>query len=300
MIILLLTIFKITIMKKKLQKISAKALSFQSISKLIFSTMLILAFSFTVENAAAQKNVVAGLLPTISVDSLANKTNSSRIYITDGVDFDSIPERVAAFIPYRWMSIAPVVLPVTVDFTFPSATLNSADVCSGWYEYAGSPGNGSEFTDLSMQTFDGFGWNDIPADTTRFYGNLAIHFAFKTPVTSDHIRLNIKGLASTADGRVKINEIKVWSGATGLISTKAITSLSTYPNPVKDVLHVNIDNQSTVNVIEILNLSGKVLKSQQLNGEKSVSIDTKDLASGVYVCRTKSGTELKTAKIVKQ
>ena len=205
--------------------------------------MLILAFLFTSENAAAQKNVVAGLLPTISVDSLANKTNSSRIYITDGVDYDSLPERVVGLIPYRWISVAPVALPVTVDFTFPTATLTGADVCSGWYEYVGSPGNGSEFTDLSMQTFDGFGWNDLPAVTTKFYGGLATHFNFTTPITSNHIRLNIKGLASTADGRVKIDEIKVWSGTTGLISTKSNETLSTYPNPVKDMLHVNLDNQ---------------------------------------------------------
>jgi len=287
-------------MNQKLQKNSVSTLNVKSILKLIFSVMFILAFSFSTQNAVAQKNVVAGLLPTISVDSLVGKTNSSRIYITDGVDFDSLPERVSAFIPQRWMSVAPIVMPVTVDFTFPSATLNAADVCSGWYEYAGSPGNGSEFTDLSMQTFDGFGWNDIPAVTTKFYGGLSTHFNFTNPITSDHIRLNIKGLASTADDRVKLNEIKVWSGTTGLISTKTITTLITYPNPVKDILNVNLDNQSNSNVIEILNLNGKVLKSQQVSGVKLVSFDTSDLSNGVYVCRTKNGSDIKTAKIIKQ
>jgi hypothetical protein len=288
-------------MKEKLQKNSVQTRSFLSFTKMMFSAMLILAFSFTAQKAVAQKNVVAGLLPTISVDSLAGKTNSSRIYITDGVDYDSLPERVANFIPQRWMSVAPVTLPVTVDFTFPTTTLTGADVCSGWYEYAGSTGNGSQFTNLSMQTFDGFGWNDIPADTTRFYGGLAIHFHFTSPVTSDHIRLNIKGLASDAGNRVKIDEIKVWDNSVnGLLSTKANATLSTFPNPVKDMLYVNLDNQSNYNEIEILNLTGKVLKTQQVNGAKLVSIDTRDLSGGVYICRTKSGSDVKTAKIVKQ
>ena len=288
-------------MNQQLQKVSAFTLNVQLISKLIFSALLILSFSFTAQNAVAQKNVVAGLLPTISVDSLANKTNSSRIYITDGVNYDTLPERINALVPQRWISVAPVALPVTVDFTFKSATLTAADIYSGWYEFVGAVGNGSEFTDLSMQTFDGFGWNDIPAVSTKFYGGLATHFNFTTPVTTDHIRLNIKGLAATADGRVKINEVKVWDNTVnGLVSTKANATLSTYPNPVKDVLHVNLQNQSNVNVIEILNLAGKVIKSQQVNGSNLVTIDTKELADGVYVCRTKSSTEVKTAKIVKQ
>ena len=72
-------------MNQKLQKNSVSTLNVKSILKLIFSVMFILAFSFSTQNAVAQKNVVAGLLPTISVDSLVGKTNSSRIYITDGV-----------------------------------------------------------------------------------------------------------------------------------------------------------------------------------------------------------------------
>ncbi len=288
-------------MTTKLQKISVNTQSVQLITKFIFTAMLIVAFSFTAQNATAQKNVVAGLLPTISVDSLANKTNSSRIYITDGVDYDSLPERVSAFIPQRWMSVAPVTLPVTFDFTFPSATLTAVDVCSGWYEFAGAPGNSSEFTNLSMQTFDGFGWNDVPADTTRFYDGLAIHFNFTTPLVADHIRLNVKGLAADADSRIKINEIKVWDNSVNaLISAKANSTLSTYPNPVKDILNVNLDAQSASNEIEILNLTGKVLLSQQVNGLKLVSIDTKELPAGIYVCRTTSASGIKTAKIVKQ
>ena len=287
-------------MKEKLQKISAKALNVKSISKLIFGTIIILAFSFNTENAVAQKNVVAGLLPTISIDSLANKTNSSRIYITDGVDFDTLPERVVGLIPYRWLSVVVTSLPVTVDFTFPTATLTSADVYCGWYEYVNSPGNGGQFTDMDMQVFSGFSWDDIPSDTLRTLNDCHKNFKFKSPVTTNHIRLNIKQIQEGIGGRIRIDEIKVWSGTTGLISTKANETLSTYPNPVKDMLHVNLDNQSNYNVIEILNLTGKVLKSQQVNGAKLVSIDTSDLASGVYICRTKSGSELKTSKIVKQ
>jgi len=288
-------------MNQKLQRNSVQTLSFLSFTKMMFSAMLILAFSFTAQRAVAQKNVVAGLLPTISIDSLANKTNSSRIYITDGVDFDSLPERVVGLIPYRWLSVVVNSLPVTVDFTFPRTTLTSADIYCGWYEYVGSTGNGGQFTDMDMQIFTGFSWDDIPSDTLRTYGGLHKNFKFKTPVTTDHIRLNIKQIQEGIGGRIRLDEIKIWDNSvSGLIPTKANATLSTFPNPVKDVLRVNLEKVSDAQTIEILNLTGKIIVSQQLAGQKTVSIDTSDLSAGLYICRTKGANGILTAKIVKQ
>ena len=267
---------------------------------MILSLLTIISFVFSTCIVDAQKNVVAGLLPTISCDSMPNKTNSSRIYITDGVDFDTLPARVNALLPERWISNTNFTLPVYVDFTFPTATLSSVDVYSGWYEYAGAIGNGGQFTNMEMQTFDGFAWNDLPADTTRSYEGLHKKFTFITPVTTNQLRLSINQLAASASGRIRIDEIKVWSNTTGLIPIKALAALNIYPNPVKNTLNVYLNNQSNIRTIEIINLTGTVLKSQQVNGTNSVSIDMSKFLNGVYICRCNDGFVIQTAKVVKE
>jgi len=78
-------------------------------------------------------------------------------------------------------------------------------------------------------------------------------------------------------------------------------NLSTYPNPVLDQLNVNLSG--TVNkgaIINIFNLEGKVVKSLSIKKSGLVSVNISQLPKGIYICRYNNGTDVQTAKIVKQ
>lgn len=69
-----------------------------------------------------------------------------------------------------------------------------------------------------------------------------------------------------------------------------------YPVPVKDKLFIEHDKK--IRSIEILNISGQVIKSQEYN-EKQIILDIRDLSDGLYFIRLKIWDEEVTRKIVK-
>ncbi|WP_373797583.1 T9SS type A sorting domain-containing protein, partial [Kaistella sp.] len=70
-----------------------------------------------------------------------------------------------------------------------------------------------------------------------------------------------------------------------------------YPNPVKDVL--NIDLKTNQGEVKIFDLSGKVIKTASVN--KSGSVDVSKFSKGLYIVEiTINGTSKVTKKIIKE
>lgn len=57
---------------------------------------------------------------------------------------------------------------------------------------------------------------------------------------------------------------------------------SIYPNPVKNELYLSAKNGNGKLDIKIFNIEGKLLKTENLNLEKPLSIDVSNLPSGIY------------------
>ena len=73
--------------------------------------------------------------------------------------------------------------------------------------------------------------------------------------------------------------------------------LTIYPNPVKDVL--NIDLKANQGEVKIFDLSGKVIKTASVN--KSGSVDVSKLSKGLYIVEiTINGSSKVTKKIIKE
>ena len=70
-----------------------------------------------------------------------------------------------------------------------------------------------------------------------------------------------------------------------------------YPNPVKDVL--NIAGKSDVSKVEIFELSGKKILSQNAKA-KNVQLNLSTFASGLYILKVTSDTTTETFKIIKK
>ena len=71
-----------------------------------------------------------------------------------------------------------------------------------------------------------------------------------------------------------------------------------YPNPMSTQL--NIDKASTIVSVEIIDLTGKVVKSQLNDAQNQIQINTSELVNGIYMMRLESTNgEVYTQKLVK-
>lgn len=77
-------------------------------------------------------------------------------------------------------------------------------------------------------------------------------------------------------------------------------SFRAYPNPVTNVLNIDLTGIANGGTISILTIEGKVLQEQKNDGKNSVTFNFSQLPQGIYLCRYVSRTEIKTIKIIKQ
>lgn len=74
----------------------------------------------------------------------------------------------------------------------------------------------------------------------------------------------------------------------------SLTSLKTYPNPAKDIIHIsNLKKESAYTVID---LTGKII----LTGNTTESIDISSLVPGMYVLYTMNDGITSSAKFIKE
>ena len=77
-------------------------------------------------------------------------------------------------------------------------------------------------------------------------------------------------------------------------------NLITYPNPVIDVLNIDLTGFGIIGTISILTLEGKLLQEQKTDGVNTVTLNLVQLPQGIYLCRYVSTNEIETVKIIKQ
>ena len=84
-----------------------------------------------------------------------------------------------------------------------------------------------------------------------------------------------------------------YSSDTGVdgISENTLNNIIVYPNPVKNSIHLNIQNEVEYQVYTI---DGKVI----LNGSTNNTINTNTLSNGIYFLKLKNNTNFSTRKIV--
>lgn len=77
--------------------------------------------------------------------------------------------------------------------------------------------------------------------------------------------------------------------------------VSIYPNPVTDILLLNLIGKETIKHIKITDLTGRVIYDNVLNGnEKTLKINCEKFPSGVYLISFMTGNGVKTRKFIKQ
>ena len=94
------------------------------------------------------------------------------------------------------------------------------------------------------------------------------------------------------------NKTKSVNATTG-IKQEELSGLSVYPNPVDDVLKINLPEGLSNSVASVFNIEGKLILVQQLTTSES-SINVVGLSSGIYTVKLLSSDTSYSQKFIKK
>jgi hypothetical protein len=134
----------------------------------------------------------------------------------------------------------------------------------------GSYGDGGATNDLMISTAG------VSEASTSYYYDMTDNTWYYTTSTP-MVRMNF-------DPSVGVNEVENNLG------------LRVFPNPANEVINISL-NKEVLATLTLLDISGKVVRTQTLNGI-STSINTASLNSGVYFVTINDGTSVSTQKVV--
>ena len=107
-------------------------------------------------------------------------------------------------------------------------------------------------------------------------------------------------VAYTLSGLRYLNFTDLTTGITEPTAQLGHSNLITYPNPVVDMLNIDLTGITGEGTISILTLEGKVIQTQNTNGNSLITLNLSHLSQGIYLCRFSNAVEIKTVKIIKQ
>lgn len=74
--------------------------------------------------------------------------------------------------------------------------------------------------------------------------------------------------------------------------------ISLFPNPSNNYFNLIINNITELSIVSIIDINGKIVYSVE-SQSSTIRINTSDFATGIYICKVKSGTEISTKKLIK-
>ena len=207
---------------------------------------------------------LSGIDAYIYADAEEGAEVYARLYSIDATtgDFVFVDESVS-----YTLTAADLGQKITLALGAGAAPLNAGE---SYLIVLGSYGDGGATFDLVISTA-----GVSEASTSYYYDmtDLTWYYTTSTPM----VRMNF-------DPSVGVNEVQDNLG------------LRVFPNPANEVINISLNKEVSA-TITLLDVSGKVVRTQTLNGI-STSINTASLNSGVYFVTINDGTSVSTQKVV--
>jgi hypothetical protein len=85
------------------------------------------------------------------------------------------------------------------------------------------------------------------------------------------------------------------------VEENIFSGIEIYPNPVKDVLYINLPNLTFMpDGYEISNVTGQLISQKAIQSQDGLRADTSALSKGVYFIKIKKENQVKTLKFIKE
>ena len=140
-------------------------------------------------------------------------------------------------------------------------------------------------------------WSDFSSINTWEELNYDFSDAVSNGNTKVVLFFNAGVQTGTTNDVYYIDDIK-WSSTLSIENFRKIYELTSYPNPVYDIIRV--ESMININSFVIYDIQGKNLISKKNINKKSVEIDISMLNSGTYFLKNILEKEIKTLKIIKR
>ena len=140
-------------------------------------------------------------------------------------------------------------------------------------------------------------WSDFSSINTWEEFNYDFSDAVSNGNTKVVLFINAGVQTGTTNDVYYIDDIK-WSSTLSIENFRKIYELTSYPNPVYDIIRV--ESMININSFVIYDIQGKNLISKKNINKKSVEIDISMLNSGTYFLKNILEKEIKTLKIIKR
>ena len=140
-------------------------------------------------------------------------------------------------------------------------------------------------------------WSDFSSINTWEEFNYDFSDAVSNGNTKVVLFINAGVQTGTTNDVYYIDDIK-WSSTLSIENFRKIYELTSYPNPVYDIIRV--ESMININSFAIYDIQGKNLISKKNINKKSVEIDISMLNSGTYFLKNILEKEIKTLKIIKR
>ena len=110
------------------------------------------------------------------------------------------------------------------------------------------------------------------------------------------VLISINGVPGTSGNAMYLDEIEVGSAQKiASVYTTELAGVNVYPNPANDVITISLANGDNA-IATVMDIQGNVLFTENVLSGKA-TINTSDIATGVYMIQISNGTEVSTKKI---
>ena len=151
---------------------------------------------------------------------------------------------------------------------------------------------------VEVHTNSGVKIRDVRSgDGFRYMNSLNTHIGIGSETTINSVVIYWpSGVIDTVSNPAINDSLEVIEGDTLGLENSLTEELVIYPNPVKDVLNINIPELNDTAIYTIFDINGKRVMNSKL--DKS-TIDVSKLSAGNYILRIVSGTSIRSQKFIK-
>ena len=252
----------------------------------------------------------------VLLTGITSSTQSSELYINDGLgNFSIVPD---PFVDVRNSStkIADVDNDGDMDVLLSGENINLNSIYtklylnngSGSFTDANAPFTPLELSSIAVDDIDNNGFKDIivsgynaAGDTlTELYLNDGLGSYTNTPtdlIDVGNCAIDTADIDNDGDTDIVLSgwADDVGDGTSGKVTTmftnnlvtlgtqnQEKSKLSLYPNPISDVIHLNLTGNTNIQKIDVFDKNGRKIKSFDSNEN---ILDISDLSSGIYILK---------------
>jgi hypothetical protein len=141
---------------------------------------------------------------------------------------------------------------------------------------------------------------DTLAGMAMGWSSFSIPITFSNPAAPDSciIFLSSSGPTPIQYSYLYVDDLAFDTGAGIFENARTTADFKSFPNPVADVLQLDLHKLSDVQSIQIVNLQGQVMHSQ-IGNQLMPAIDVSNLARGIYFIQVKTKNNVLTQKFDK-